>query len=513
MVIDRDGEPPSIPEGARLQFVNIYRAEVAKDDDDKPFSVFFLEVHCKTASPSHWTVYRRYTQFRQLNDLLRSEGYFVPVLPPKKIIGQFNADFVKQRKIDLEAWLYHLAEQHVIHPGAKDPQFNSVYRSFLTDNANIIPASLAHLRAESFHKAPPKLHEKVCLDDFELVKVIGKGSFGKVTLVRKKSDGILFAMKVLSKPNIVKRKQVEHTKTERRVLGKMKHPFIVHMYYAFQTEMKLYFVLDYAAGGELFYHLSRMKKFPEHVTRFFCAEITLALDALHNIGVVYRDLKPENILLDSEGHIKLADFGLAKEGVNDAAEGATSMCGTPEYLSPEVLNRLGHGTSVDWWNLGMVMYEMLTGLPPWYSTDRQKLFDRLKNAPLTFPTHVTRPAASLIAGLLNRNPQQRLGSNGGADVMRHPFFQSINWDSLYRRELTPPFDPCRNQDVGEARNFEDDFTSLPLVSIDADEGRSDRVTSDTFQNFTYEDESNLTKHMAEGKSVDNERSWFGGLKK
>jgi serum/glucocorticoid-regulated kinase 3 len=359
MDVDGDGgggEPPSIPEGARLQFVNIFRAEVAKDDDDKPFSVFFLEVHCKTASPSQWTVYRRYTQFRQLNDLLRSEGYFVPVLPPKKIIGQFNADFVKQRKIDLETWLYHLAEQHGIHTGAKDPQTNAFYRSFLTDNANMMPASLEPRSAGGGaaggggRPAPVK----VSLDDFDLVKVIGKGSFGKVTLVRKKSDGLLFAMKVLSKPNIVKRKQVEHTKTERRVLGKMKHPFIVHMYYAFQTEQKLYFVLDYAAGGELFYHLSRMKKFTEQITRFFCAEITMALDALHNIGVVYRDLKPENILLDTQGHIKLADFGLAKEGVNDAAAGAHSMCGTPEYLSPEVLNRMGHGTSVDWWNLGMV---------------------------------------------------------------------------------------------------------------------------------------------------------------
>lgn len=239
MVIDTDAVPPSIPDGARLQFVNIYRAEVAKDDDDKPFSVFFLEVHCKTASPSHWTVYRRYTQFRQLNDMLRREGYFVPVLPPKKIIGQFNADFVKQRKIDLETWLYHLAEQHVIHAGAKDPQFNPVYRSFLMDNANVVPASLIHIRSggDKATAPRPKCVErvKVCLDDFLLVKVIGKGSFGKVTLVKKKTDGNLYAMKVLSKPNIVKRKQVEHTKTERRVLGKMKHPFIVHMHYAFQV--------------------------------------------------------------------------------------------------------------------------------------------------------------------------------------------------------------------------------------------------------------------------------------
>ena len=173
-----------------------------------------------------------------------------------------------------------------------------------------------------------------------------------------------------------------------------------------------------------------MKKFPEHLTRFYCAEIALALDCLHSNDIVYRDLKPENILLgktnttpfsrnvtysltyqlDGEGHIKLADFGLAKEGVSEAAEGAHSLCGTPEYLSPEVLDRQGHGTAVDWWNLGMVTYEMLTGLPPWYTTDREKLFDRLRHAPLKFPFYVNRPAASFIQALLNRNPIERLGS-------------------------------------------------------------------------------------------------------
>lgn len=143
------------------------------------------------------------------------------------------------------------------------------------------------------------------MDDFDLVRVIGKGSFGKVSLVRKISDGRLYAMKVLSKPNIIKRKQVEHTRTERRILGNINHPFIVKLHYAFQTEKKLFFVLDYAAGGELFYHLSRMKKFPEHMAKFYAAEITMALDTLHQHGVVYRDLKPENILLDDQGHVKI----------------------------------------------------------------------------------------------------------------------------------------------------------------------------------------------------------------
>jgi len=241
-----------------------------------------------------------------------------------------------------------------------------------------------------------------------------------------------------------------------------------------------------------------MKKIPDHMARFYAAEISLALDTMHQHGVVYRDLKPENILLDGEGHIKLADFGLAKEGVLSAAEGAHSLCGTPEYLSPEVLDRQGHGTAVDWWNLGMVLYEMLTGLPPWYTTDREKLFDRLRNAPLKFPFYVSRPAASLIQALLNRNPVQRLGSGGGVEVRTHGFFSTIDWDALYNREIPPPFNPCRNQDIQATDNFEKEFTNMPVLSVD--EGRGDIASSlasakddksETFLNFTFEEESFL----------------------
>jgi len=521
--------PLSLPEGGRLTFARISAVGTARDSDDKAFSVYYVDVRCNVASPSSWFVYRRYSQFRRLSDVLRSEGYYVPVLPPKKMLGTFSPEFVRQRRADLEAWLANLAEQHTLYAGGKDPQTHAYYRQFLTEGANRPPQPLVRVYPVNIdqqaaaegkdggggddrrtssggsgegggngdgvtHTKAPKVN----LDDFELVRVIGKGSFGKVTLVRKKSDQNLYAMKVLHKQNIIKRKQVEHTRTERSVLGRLNHPFIVKLHYAFQTEFKLYFVLDYAAGGELFFHLSRMKKFPEHMARFYSAEIALALDAMHKAGVVYRDLKPENILLDGEGHIKLADFGLAKEGVHDAAEGAHSLCGTPEYLSPEVLDRQGHGTAVDWWNLGMVLYEMLTGLPPWYTTDRDKLFERLRSAPLKFPFYVSRPAASLIQALLNRDPLQRLGANGGVEVQAHYFFSTLDWDALLRRELAPPFNPCKNQDVQESENFEKEFTTMAVLSVD--EGKAagstqvvegDRGTSETFLNFTFEEESFL----------------------
>lgn len=280
----------SIPDGARLMFYRISAVGTTRDVDDKAYSVYYLDVRCHVASPTSWFVYRRYSQFRRLSDTLRSEGYSVPVLPPKKLLGTFSSEFVKQRKVELELWLHNLAEAQVNFPGSKDPQNHPFYRKFLTDDANRPPQPLVRIYPEANQSAQAASKEssksskssKVSLEDFELVKVIGKGSFGKVTLVRKKNDQRLYAMKVLSKPNIVKRKQVEHTKTERRILGTLNHPFVVKLHYAFQTEEKLYFVLDYAAGGELFFHLSRLKKFPENATKFYSAEITLALEALHD---------------------------------------------------------------------------------------------------------------------------------------------------------------------------------------------------------------------------------------
>lgn len=521
-------EPVQIPTGARLHFLRICGYEIVTDDESRKFCVFILEVHCNVALPTKWKVYRRYSEFRKLNHSLRSEGYYVPVMPPKTMFNSFTDEFISKRKDDLEQWLHNIAYQPSIDQSAKDPLTNETYRDFLIHGANNPPfrhdngnyrmsedvAALADGKISRFQTLDEKIRAakqlpKVGIDDFELVRVIGKGSFGKVTLVRKKNDGKLYAMKVLSKPNIVRRKQVEHTKTERRVLGTINHPFIVKLHYAFQTQSKLYFVLDYAAGGELFFHLSRMKKFPEHITKFFCAEITSALDALHKIGVVYRDLKPENILLDSQGHIKLADFGLAKENVHEATLGATSLCGTPEYLSPEVLDRQGHGTAVDWWNLGMVTFEMLTGLPPWYTTDKQKLFDRLRNAPLKFPFYVSKPAASFIHSLLQRNPEDRLGSRGSLQVMNHRFFSDIDWGSLNRREIKPPFDPCRNHETDEdTGNFEKEFTNMPMYSVDEDPMTRGTIQSgdDMFSQFTYEGDSYLDRLSSRSMSKSPEYS-------
>ena len=226
-------------------------------------------------------------------------------------------------------------------------------------------------------------------------------------------------MKVLKKENIVKRNQVEHTRTERSVLGYVRHPFVVGLQMAFQTRDKLFFVLDYCAGGELFCHLQRLGKFAEPRARFYTAELVLALAHVHALGVVYRDLKPENVLLDARGHVRLTDFGLSKEGVTLHAKGAHSFCGTPEYLAPEILARRGHGRAVDWWSLGALLYEMLTGLPPFYSRDREKLFEGIKHGELGYPGHLSPDAKAILRALLERDPARRLGSGpGDADEIR-----------------------------------------------------------------------------------------------
>jgi serine/threonine protein kinase len=314
---------------------------------------------------------------------------------------------------------------------------------------------------------------------------------------------------------------VEHTKTERKVLGKVRHPFCCALFGAFQSQERLFFVLEYCSGGELFFHLQRRGRFTLKQATFWAAEIVLGLEHLHSEGVAYRDLKPENILLDSDGHIRLCDFGLAKMGVADPEKGAHSMCGTPEYLAPEVLERKGHGYSVDWWGLGMVLYEMLTGLPPWYTTDRVKLYERVKNAPLIFPRLVPPDAQEIIKGLLDRDPLRRFGSSQATlDYMKgHIFFESIQWDALVRKEVPSPYKPFSSMSTSSLAstvtkldssgtsveasvcNFEPQFTKMPLNSeceSNQSDSYRDRISKaeSLFQSFTYEN-SSLLAHESE----------------
>ncbi|XP_038832411.1 serine/threonine-protein kinase Sgk1-like [Salvelinus namaycush] len=273
--------------------------------------------------------------------------------------------------------------------------------------------------------------------DFQYLKVIGKGSFGKVGA----SSESMYAVKVLQK-QVILRKKERDVMVERSVLLKgLQHPFLVGLHFSFQTSHTLFFVLDYINGGELFYHLQREGAFPEPRATFYSAEMASALGYLHSLNIAYRDLKPENILLDSGGHVVLTDFGLCKEGVSVGGTMQT-FCGTPEYLAPEVL--LGHAYSgvVDWWGLGSVLYEMLHGLPPFYSRSKAEMFENILHAPLQLHRSVSQSARSLLQGLLERDCTKRLrGEQDLAELQGHTFFLSINWDDLLARKVPPPFIP------------------------------------------------------------------------
>uniref|UniRef100_A0A674K9F9 Ribosomal protein S6 kinase n=1 Tax=Terrapene triunguis TaxID=2587831 RepID=A0A674K9F9_9SAUR len=302
-------------------------------------------------------------------------------------------------------------------------------------------------------------HEKADPSQFELLKVLGQGSFGKVFLVKKISGSDarqLYAMKVLKKATLKVRDRVR-TKMERDILVEVNHPFIVKLHYAFQTEGKLYLILDFLRGGDLFTRLSKEVMFTEEDVKFYLAELALALDHLHSLGIIYRDLKPENILLDEEGHIKLTDFGLSKESI-DHEKKAYSFCGTVEYMAPEVVNRRGHTQSADWWSFGVLMFEMLTGTLPFQGKDRKETMTMILKAKLGMPQFLSPEAQSLLRMLFKRNPANRLGPDGVEEIKRHFFFSTIDWNKLYRREIHPPFKPATGRPE-DTFYFDPEFTA------------------------------------------------------
>ncbi|NWW80614.1 KS6A2 kinase, partial [Climacteris rufus] len=312
---------------------------------------------------------------------------------------------------------------------------------------------ISHHVKEGFEKADPS--------QFELLKVLGQGSYGKVFLVRKikgSDAGQLYAMKVLKKATLKVRDRVR-SKMERDILAEVNHPFIVKLHYAFQTEGKLYLILDFLRGGDLFTRLSKEVMFTEEDVKFYLAELALALDHLHGLGIIYRDLKPENILLDEEGHIKITDFGLSKEAI-DHDKRAYSFCGTIEYMAPEVVNRRGHTQSADWWSFGVLMFEMLTGSLPFQGKDRKETMALILKAKLGMPQFLSIEAQSLLRALFKRNPSNRLGAgfDGVEEIKRHPFFATIDWNKLYRKEIKPPFKPAVGRPE-DTFHFDPEFTS------------------------------------------------------
>jgi len=331
--------------------------------------------------------------------------------------------------------------------------------------------------------------KKVCKDDFDYLRVVGEGAHAKVMQVAEKSTGRMMAMKVLNKRKVIDMGQVDNIMIERRVLEQINHPFFVNLHYAFQTKDKLYLLLDFCTGGELFYHMKNEVRFSVTRCCLYAAEISCGLDHMHSMGIIYRDLKPENLLIDTEGHIRFADFGMCKRalmgGSTGGRERATSVCGTPEYMAPEVIQGNGkqeYSKGVDWWALGTLLYEMLAGRPPFYNGDRGVMFQRILHAPIPGNPYVPPAAFDLISKFLERNPRSRLGSgtNDFRTIKAHTFFASCNWERCARRQLQPEFVPVATTDYVDPM-----FSAEPIHKHARKSVLSPSWDESNFQGFSY----------------------------
>jgi len=341
---------------------------------------------------------------------------------------------------------------------------------------------------------------KLTIDDFEIRRVLGTGGFGKVFQVSKTTGaqkGKIYAMKVLKKAVIVRNKETKqidreinvHAKLERDVLMAVQHPFIVDLKYAFQAGNKVYLIMEYLAGGELFMQLQKERMLMEDTAIFYLSQVLLALEHLHELGIIYRDLKPENIMLDREGHVKLTDFGCVKESASDEVN--YTFCGTVEYMAPEILNRSGHGKEVDWWSFGILVHDMLTGAPPFTGGNRKIITERVLKSKLQLKKYLTPNAKDLLKKLLNKQAENRLGA-GEKDsraIKEHKFFSGVKWEDVLARTNKPPFQPLLKSE-DDFSNFDDEFTSKPAIDSPAGPIPSQSV-EDVFLGFSFDGQLEL----------------------
>ncbi|KAF5922156.1 hypothetical protein HPG69_007042 [Diceros bicornis minor] len=354
------------------------------------------------------------------------------------------------------------------------------------------------------HSLPPAMNTResgkasssLGLQDFDLLRVIGRGSYAKVLLVRLKKTDRIYAMKVVKKELVNDDEDIDWVQTEKHVFEQASnHPFLVGLHSCFQTESRLFFVIEYVNGGDLMFHMQRQRKLPEEHARFYSAEISLALNYLHERGIIYRDLKLDNVLLDSEGHIKLTDYGMCKEGLRPG-DTTSTFCGTPNYIAPEILRGEDYGFSVDWWALGVLMFEMMAGRSPFDivgSSDNPDqntedyLFQVILEKQIRIPRSLSVKAASVLKSFLNKDPKERLGCHpqtGFADIQGHPFFRNVDWDMMEQKQVVPPFKPNISGEFG-LDNFDSQFTNEPVQLTPDDDDIVRKIDQSEFEGFEY----------------------------
>uniref|UniRef100_A0A674CTX2 protein kinase C n=1 Tax=Salmo trutta TaxID=8032 RepID=A0A674CTX2_SALTR len=326
------------------------------------------------------------------------------------------------------------------------------------------------------------------LKDFKCVAVLGRGHFGKVLLAEYKSTGEMFAIKALKKGDIVARDEVDSLMCEKRIfetVNSVRHPFLVNLFACFQTQEHVCFVMEYAAGGDLMMHI-HADVFSEPRAIFYAACVVLGLQFLHEHEIVYRDLKLDNLLLDTEGYVKIADFGLCKEGMG-FRDRTSTFCGTPEFLAPEVLTETSYTRAVDWWGLGVLIFEMLVGESPFPGDDEEEVFDSIVNDEVRYPRFLSTEAISVMRRLLRRSPERRLGAGerDAEEVKKHLFFRNMDWNGLLAKKVKPPFVPTI-QDSNDVSNFDDEFTSeAPILTPPREPRALSGDEQDMFSDFDY----------------------------
>ncbi|KAK3581241.1 hypothetical protein CHS0354_032961 [Potamilus streckersoni] len=335
-------------------------------------------------------------------------------------------------------------------------------------------------------RPPPAPRRKFKPEDFQMLKVLGKGSFGKVMLAELKGRNRFYAVKVLKKDVVLEDDDVECTMVEMRVLALgCSHPFLTHLHSTFQTESHLYFVMEYLNGGDLMFHIQASGKFEVPRAQFYASEIVCGLQFLHSKGIIYRDLKLDNILLDRDGHVKIADFGMCREKVF-AENKATTFCGTPDYIAPEILKGHKYNSSVDWWSFGVLLYEMLIGQSPFHGDDEDDLFHSILNDTPHYPRWLPKEAGSILSLLLERNPVERMGMPGSpaGPVRSHPFFRNMDWEKLEKRQIDPPFKPKIKSD-SDISNFDSDFTMEKVQLTPPDMDLLKTMNQGVFRGFSF----------------------------